>query len=103
MPSYRISVSPRARKDLVGIGGPATGPSPAPTSPMLDKIFAAFDRLKQTPNRNVVFPQPATRQPPVRSLPVVPYIVYFRVYDDEKVVRVTRVRHGSRRPLKRFD
>jgi plasmid stabilization system protein ParE len=29
--------------------------------------------------------------------------VYFRVLDAEKVVRVLHVRHGARRPPRRFD
>jgi plasmid stabilization system protein ParE len=64
-------------------------------------ILAAIESLNPFPRRNVVRPQRPAKWP-VRSLPVPPYIIYFRVDDDRRVVRVVRVRHGSRRPLKRY-
>lgn len=32
---------------------------------------------------------------PVRSLPIRPYVVYFRVLDDDRVVRILTIRHGA--------
>jgi plasmid stabilization system protein ParE len=39
----------------------------------------------------------------VRSLPVPPYMVFFRVDDKLLVIRILRIRHGARKPLRRFD
>jgi plasmid stabilization system protein ParE len=36
-------------------------------------------------------------------MPVQSWIVFFRVIDDDRVVRVLRVRHGARRRLKRYE
>ena len=100
---YRVVVAPRADTDIARITGPAAGAVPPHVSREIRAIFAAFDSLADVPHRTVVFPQPVDRRPPVRSLAVPPYMIYFRVYDGDKVVRVTRVRHGARRPLRRFD
>ena len=35
-----------------------------------------------------------------RSLPVKPYVIYFLVIEDERVVVIRHIRRGSRRPPK---
>ena len=102
-PSYQVGLTRRANRDLTGIHGQVGRPLPASASGIVRDLFAAFDLLRMIPNRTVVDPQPPDRRPPVRSLPVPPYVVFFRVYDDRKLVVVSRVRHGARRPLRRFD
>ncbi len=100
---YQVVIAPRADTDLLKIIGQPAGPLPPDVSPRVRAIFAAFDSLADVPHRTVVAAQPVDRRPPVRSLAVPPYMVFFRVYDGDKVVRVTRVRHGAMRPLRRFD
>ena len=101
--AYHIATSRRATKDLIGIHAHIGKDSPANASGVLQGILDAIDSLASTPHRTVVDPQPVDRRPPVRSLPVPPYTVYFRVNDQNRTVRVVRVRHGARRPLRRFD
>jgi len=55
------------------------------------------------PPRTVVERQDRKLRHPVRSIPVRPYIVYFRVLDEDYVVRVLHVRHGARRRPRSFD
>ena len=102
-PAYQLVVTRRATCDLSKLHGHTAGPLPPGASGLVRKVFAAFDSLCQVPHRTVVFPQPPDRRPPVRSLPVPPYMIYFRAYDDRKLVVVSRVRHRARRPLRRFD
>jgi plasmid stabilization system protein ParE len=90
---YRIIMAKRAANDLMGV--PAT---PA----VLGEILNAIESLAQFPGRNVVPQQPLAKWP-IRSLPVRPYMVYFRVDEARGDVTILRVRHGSRRPLRRFD
>lgn len=63
----------------------------------MTRILDALEPLKQFPHRTVVERQNRKLRHPVRSLPVPPYIVYFRVLDDQRVIRVLHVRHGARR------
>jgi plasmid stabilization system protein ParE len=63
----------------------------------------AIALLEELPHRTIVAVQPPNAKYPVRSIAVWPYVVFFRVVDDDRVVRVIRIRHGARRPLKRFD
>jgi plasmid stabilization system protein ParE len=70
---------------------------------MVTRILDALEPLKQFPHRTVVARQSAKLRHPVRSIAVRPYIVYFRVLDDQQVVRVLHVRHGARRRPRRFD
>ena len=39
----------------------------------------------------------------VRSVPLKPHVIYFRVIEREHVVRVLMVRHGARRRPRRFE
>lgn len=70
---------------------------------VIGDILRELGSLKLFPNRNVVQGQSGSGRPDVRSIPILPYVVYFRVYDATATVRILRVRHGARRPLRRFD
>ena len=69
---------------------------------MITRVLDVMEPLKQFPHRTIVEHQDAGLRNPVRSIPVPQYIVYFRVLDQENVVRVLHVRHGARRPLRRY-
>ena len=104
MPPYRWTATPRALRDLTSIHDDLTRASSADVaSSVVQRVVDALDDLTVTPNRNIVDPQPKSRRPPVRSMPVPPYVIYFRVYDGDRIVRVSRIRHGARQPLRRFD
>jgi plasmid stabilization system protein ParE len=70
---------------------------------MVRRILDAIDMLKHFPIRMKVLEQPPDSKPPVRRLPVNPYIVYFRVFESTRLVEILHVRHGARRQPKRFD
>jgi len=99
---YRIVMSKRAANNLQGIFDFIAQDSPANASRMISRILADINDLKILPHRTVVQDQPASRRPPVRSLPVRPYVVFFRVFNEDRVVRILHVRHGARRSPKRF-
>jgi plasmid stabilization system protein ParE len=103
MSVYRVILMPRAGHDLEQIYDYIAADSPANAAAMIRAILDAIEPLKQFPHRTVVTRQSAKLRRPVRSLPVRPYVVYFRVLDDERVVRVLHVRHGARRRPRKFD
>jgi plasmid stabilization system protein ParE len=70
---------------------------------MLGRIFDAIDLLELFPHRTVVERQAPTLKYPVRSLAVKPYVIYFRVIEDERIVIIRHIRHGSRESPDRFD
>jgi plasmid stabilization system protein ParE len=103
MDTYRVIITPRAGADLEGIHDHIAQDSAENASKMIARILDALESLRQFPHRTIVSHQNRKIRHPVRSLPVSPYIVYFRVLDEESVVRVLTVRHGARRRPKRFD
>jgi len=69
---------------------------------MVDRILASIDLLKVFPHRYAIEFSYRGLPKQVRSLPVQPYVVYFRVLDRERVVRILTIRHGARRRPRRF-
>jgi toxin ParE1/3/4 len=100
---YRILLAKRAAKDLEAIFEHIAGDSPSNARGMVERILSAIEHLKDFPHRTVVEGQPAGSKHPIRSLPVESYMVFFRVIDEHRVVRILRVRHGAQRRLKRYD
>jgi plasmid stabilization system protein ParE len=100
---YRVIITPRAGSDLERIYDYIARDSEQYAAGMITRILDAIELLKHLPHRTVIERQNPKLRYPVRSLPVRPYIVYFRVLDDEKVVRILHVRHGARGGLPRFD
>ena len=100
---FRIELSKRVASDLEAIFDHIAKDSPVNAARMVERILTAIERLKILPHRNVVEGQSASLKYPVRSLPVQSYVVYFRVIEEKRVVRVLQVRHGARRRPKRFD
>ena len=101
-PAFRIILSPEAAADLQAIHEYISHDSPRNAARMVDRILEAVAKLEIIPHRNVIEHQSRKIRHPVRSLPVRPYVVYFRVLEEEHVVRVLTIRHGARRRPKRF-
>ena len=100
---YRVIISPAAGKDLEDIFDHIGTASPRNAPAFVKRLLDGIDRLEDFPHRNVVGGHRRGLRQPVRSLPVKPYIVFFRVIEADHVVRVLRVRHGARRRPRRFD
>ena len=99
--SYQIIISPVAAADLEAIYEFVARDSPGNASILVERILNAIERLGSFPHRTVAVPRRDTKRS-VRSLPMQPYVVYFRVDDPSKTVRILTVRHGARRKPKRF-
>jgi plasmid stabilization system protein ParE len=101
--SYRIIISPQASADLAALHAYIARNSPDNAARMVKQLLVAIETLRIFPHRTVF--QRASRKigHPVRTLPVRPYVVYFRAVDDVRVVRVLTIRHGSRQRPGRFN
>lgn len=104
MPSaYRAILAPEASADLAALHARIERDSPDNAAKVVGGILAAIESLKAFPHRTVLPRQSRKVEHPVRSLPVKPYVIYFRVIDEEQVVRVLTIRHGARRRPRRFE
>lgn len=96
-------MSKRAGVDLQRIYDTIAASSQRNAAGVLHQILDAIDRLKPFPHRTILADQRANARQPVRSLPVQSWIVFFVIFEEHRLVRILRVRHGSQRRLKRYD
>jgi plasmid stabilization system protein ParE len=76
--------------------------SPRNAANFISELLKAIDSLELFPHR---YPVHAGRRQPseaVRRMPVVPYLIYYRVNDNARAVDVVTIRHGKRRQPRRF-
>ena len=99
---YRVIVSPEAFSDLDKILDYVKVQSHANAVKVIDTLWDAMTRLRELPYRYRVVQGIRSADKQVRRMPVPPYLVYYRVAEQERVVRVLTVRHGSQRQPKRF-
>ena len=102
MDIYRVVMTPRAGGDLEFIYDHIAADSPQHAAAMIREILDAIELLRHVPERPIVERQTPKLRFPVRGLVVEPYIVYFRVISNEKVVRILHVPHSARRQPRRF-
>ncbi|HEX8911764.1 MAG TPA: type II toxin-antitoxin system RelE/ParE family toxin [Humisphaera sp.] len=99
---YRIDFTALAERDLDHINEGAAAFGELFATKLLNRILHEIESLGPTPHRQPCDPDPTARCP-VRMLPVGDYVVFFRADDEKHVVTILRIRHGARRPLKRFN
>jgi len=102
IPQYRIAYSPAAVAALAQIYAYIAQDSPQNAEGMMERILASIDMLGHFPRRQKVWRAGQRLEGMVYSLPVPPYMIFFRISEHESVVRIAHIRHGARRPLKRF-
>lgn len=95
--SYRVRITPQALADLEAIFDYISQHSPADAAKMVRTILDAIDGLDVLPYRYDVPRTGTVRGRQVRSMPVRPYLVRYRVDERAKTVYILRVRHGARR------
>jgi toxin ParE1/3/4 len=99
---YRVIVSPRAFDDLDEILDYVKQVSPANAAKVIDRLWAAVQRLNEMPHRYRVVQAMSRPSRAVRRMPVRPYLVYYRIDEAFHVVRVLTILHGHRRQPRRF-
>jgi plasmid stabilization system protein ParE len=102
MPSdYKVLLSKRVARDLESIFEFVVRDSATNALKLIERIHSSIGKLRQFPHRTIVA-NPNTDRP-IRSIGVHSYIIFFRVDESARVVRILRVRHGARRSLRRFE
>lgn len=101
--SFRIVVSPKASAEVVAIHTFIAQDSPQNAVGVTRTLFAAFDSLGQLPYRYRIFKTSKKTGRQIRVMPVPPFLIYYQVIDDERVVRVITVRHGAQRQPRSFN
>jgi len=102
-PAFHLILSPEAAANLRELHEYISRNSPQNAARMVGRILDAIATLEEFPHRNVVEHRSEKLKHPVRSIAVRPYLVFFRVLEDQKVVRILTVRHAARRRPVRFD
>ena len=95
--TYFVRITPRALADLEQIFEYIRQDSPQNAATMIEKFVESIAGLNILPHRYDV-PRVGTvsgRQ--VRSMPVRPYLVRYRIDEKRKAVFILHVRHGARR------
>jgi plasmid stabilization system protein ParE len=93
---------PRASNDLGGICTYIEQSSSQNTAAVAQQLLDAIDALEILPYRYKVHESRKVSAKTVRSMPVPPLIVYYRIVERLRVVEVVAVIHGSRRQPRRF-
>src|SRR6266536_5949495 len=94
--NFRVRLTTQALSDLEEIHASISRDSPQNAASMIERILDSIDLLELFPHRTVVERQTSTLKYPVRSLPVKPYVIYFRVIEDQSIVVIRHIRHGAR-------
>jgi plasmid stabilization system protein ParE len=95
---FRVIIQPRASYDIIDACAYIELNSPQNATSVASRLLAAVDSLDFMPQRYKVYRSHRNPDRLVRSMPVPPFVVYYRVREDERVVEVVHVRHGARRP-----
>lgn len=95
--TYAILFTKRAATDLDAIFSYISRQSPASAAPFIRKLVDAIDSLAIFPRRyRLIYPHLRTRRG-TRMMVVWPYLIYYRILEDQRAVRIITVRHGARR------
>ena len=100
--TYRVIVLPTALDDLDHITEHIKRDSPQNALGVFNRIWPACQSLSAFPNRYAVHQHRRDPAKKVRSMPVPPFIVYYRVDESQKTVRLLTIRDGRRRQPQRF-
>jgi plasmid stabilization system protein ParE len=65
-------------------------------------LIDAIDSLSQFPHRYKVHRSARDANRIVRSMPVPPFILYYRILEQDRMVQVLTVRHGAQRQPRQF-
>ena len=93
---YRVIIEPRASEDLISIFTFIQKDSPQNAASVAQMLFDAIDSLEIFPRRYKVHRWRRNPRRVVRSMPVAPFVIYYRVLERKHVVQVLTVRHGAR-------
>jgi toxin ParE1/3/4 len=93
---YSIRITPRALANLRDIFDYIHQDSPQNAQTFIRVLLDAIDGLAILPHRYSIPRVGPARDRSIRSMPVRPYLVRYRIDDVAKAVFILRIRHGAR-------
>jgi toxin ParE1/3/4 len=91
---YRLLYTQRALNDLAEIIGHIAEDDADAASRFGSSLLDHVDLLARFPRMGSVVP----RRPQVRKLVHSPFLIYYRLDDNKRLIEVVHVRHGARKP-----
>lgn len=91
---YRLLYTQRALNDLAEIIGHIGEDDADAASRFGSSLLDHIDLLARFPRMGSII----RKRPQVRKLLHSPFLIYYRVDDDKRVIEVLHVRHGARKP-----
>jgi toxin ParE1/3/4 len=95
---YHVIITPQALADLEDLHQFISKDSEQNAAGFVAKLIDAIDGLQALPQRYRVYTGRRKTSDPLRRMPVSPYLIYYRVREEQKAVDVITIRHGARRP-----
>jgi plasmid stabilization system protein ParE len=99
---YRVIVLPQAFDDLDEILDHIKQDSRQNAAATIDQLWQGCQSLNTLPHRYKVHRTAKDANRIIRSMPVPPFIVYYRIIEASATIRVLTIRHGARRAPRRF-
>src|SRR5688572_21438958 len=99
---HDVRIAPEASKNLDAIYTFIAQQSPQNAAVVLERLLDGIFSLKFLPHRYKVHWRGKDRQDTVRSMPLPPFVVYYRIVEERHLVRVLTVRHGRQRRPRTF-
>ena len=94
---YLVIFSEQSLSDLKSISDYITERSALNAPRFIEKLLDAIQLLEELPTRYGVEQTRKVRSGGVRVMPYGSYLVYYRVLEKKKAVRILRIRHAARR------
>jgi plasmid stabilization system protein ParE len=101
--AYRVILSRRSFNDPDEILEYVQQDSPQNAVNTIDRLWSAALSLSDFPARYPLYQVGSRTRAGTRVMVVAPYLVYYRISEPQKVVRVLTIRHGARRQPRKFD
>lgn len=100
---YDVRITKEASSNLDSIFAHVARQSPQNALAVLQRLIDGIFSLKMLPHRYKVYRQATDAHEPVRAMPVPPFVVYYRVIEIGRVIRVVAVLHGRQRRPRSFE
>src|SRR3954463_14161242 len=100
---YHVRMSPRASRDLEQIHDFIENDSPQNARTVLLSLLDAIDSLDHLPQRYPIYQSDNRLRNHVHVMPVMTFVVYYRVFEQQQAVKVIAVQHGARQRPQNLD
>jgi len=101
--TYRVIILPEIFDDLIEICSYIEKDSPQNAASVAQELINAIDSLELLPHRFKIHLHRNDPSKTVRSMPVPPFIVYYRVDNLRHSVRILSIYHGARQQPRSFE